>query len=141
MSSRKEHFFMGQDKKPWYKRVWVWIGIIFIVGVISVAASGENSTPKANTEADKSTESSQPKEEQPKAEKWDVDVAYGKVADGMTKAEVEAAIGKTSDNCSETSAEYVGKLESCNYGGIGDNGMIMVQYQNDKVSTKTKSKF
>lgn len=133
------------QKKAWYKRVWVWIGIIIILGIIGAAANGGKTPTTTTTDTQMGTEATtkppEAKEEESKQEKWDVDTAYAKLTDGMTKAEVESALGKTSDSCSETSAEYVGKIETCNYGGVGDNGMIMVQYQNEKMSTKSKTKF
>jgi len=128
------------NKKAWYKKWWIWVIIIIVLIAIGSGATGNNGIPQSTQ--DKNIKTEQPAAEpEPTKAKWDVDTEYSKINDGMTKAEVESAIGKTSDNCSETSAEYIGKIESCNYGGVGDNGMIMVQYQNDKLTTKTKSKF
>lgn len=131
-----------KESKPIFKRWWVWVIIIVVLIGIGAAASGN--TDNNSSTSDTRTSNSEQKNEdtqKPKEVKWDVETAYAKLVDGMTKAEAEAALGKTSDNCSETSAEYVGVIETCNYGGVGDNGMIMVQFQNDKLTTKTKSKF
>jgi|GEM_PF-3045823 hypothetical protein len=131
-----------KESKPWYKKFWVWL--IIIVVLIGVGSAIGGNTDNNSSTSDTETSNNEQKNEdaqKPKEEKWDVETAYAKLVDGMTKAEAEAALGKTSDNCSETSAEYVGVIETCNYGGVGDNGMIMVQYQNDKLTTKTKSKF
>lgn len=35
----------GKTKKAWYKRVWVWIGIIVVIGIVSSAAAPKD-TPK-----------------------------------------------------------------------------------------------
>ena len=136
---------MAEKDKNWFARhkVLSVIIVVVIIGGIAGAVGGNKDGTSTNTPATNTQTSTneKPAETKPKEEKWDVETAYAKLTDGMTKAEVEAALGKTSDNCSETSAEYVGKIETCNYGGVGDNGMIMVQYQNDKMTTKSKTKF
>lgn len=38
---------MIQNKKPWYKRVWVWIGILVLIGIIGSAAAPKE-TPKVS---------------------------------------------------------------------------------------------
>lgn len=131
---------MDKNKKSWYKKWWVWVIIIFVLIGIGGGVGGNRGTTSMTNSQSLTTEKSTV-ETKPAEEKWDVEAAYAKLTDGMTKAEVETALGKTSDNCSETSAQYVGTIETCNYGGVGDNGMIMVQYQNGKMSTKSKSKF
>ncbi len=125
-----------KQAKPWYKKWWVWLIIILILIGIGGAAGGNNGANSSSTSEMKSNETAQPAKP-----KWDVEDAYSKVNDGMTKAEVEAAVGKTSDNCSESSMQYVGKTEICTYGSLGDNGSITVTYQNDKVASKAKTKF
>jgi len=130
----------NKAKKAWYKKWWVWVIIVFILIGIGGGANG-NRTNTTSGKSNASTTEKPTAETKTKEEKWDVEVAYAKITAGMTKAEVETATGKTSDSCSETSAQYVGTIESCNYGGVGDNGMIMVQYQNGKLSTKSKTKF
>ena len=129
----------NKPKKAWYKKWWVWVIIVFVLIGIGGGASGNKGT---TTTSQPSTTTEKPSAgTKPKEEKWDVEAAYAKLTDGMTKAEAEAAIGKTTDSCSETSAQYVGTIESCNYGSVGDNGIIMVQYQDGKLSTKSKTKY
>lgn len=76
----------------------------------------------------------------PVVSSWDYAAAYDKVQTGMTKAQVEAAIGKSSTDCSQ--ADVMGQVaESCTYGSYQDNGLIVVQYSNGLVSSKSKSSF
>lgn len=127
-----------KPKKPWFKRVWVWIGIIVLVGIAASAASPkETPAPAATTPA---TTAEAPKEEAPA--KWDMEAAYAKINNGMTKAEVEEATGKKSESCTESVSEYIGKTEYCSYGNAFiDKGSISVVYSQDVVSSKTKSKY
>lgn len=69
---------------------------------------------------------------------WDYQAAYDKVQDGMTQAQAEAVIGKSSSNCTETDSLGT-KIESCTYGSYSDNGLVVVQYENGVVSSKSKS--
>ena len=125
----------NKPKKAWYKRVWVWIGIIVLVGIIANAITPKDAptgTTPPITEA--------PKEETPA--KWDVEAAYAKVSNGMSKAKVEEATGKKSENCTESEVAQLGKTESCSYGNAFiDKASIMVIYSNGEVSSKTKSTY
>lgn len=47
---------MNQNKKPWYKRIWVWIGIIVLVGMVSSAASPKDTPKLASGASPTSTE-------------------------------------------------------------------------------------
>ena len=127
------------NKTAWYKKWWVWVIIVFVlIGVGGAAGSGSNSS----TSTTQPTNGTQAQNSAPvEKKKWDVETEYAKITDGMTKPEVETAVGKTSDNCTENSNEYSGKTEFCSYGGFGDNGSISVTYSNDKVSSKSKMKF
>jgi len=120
----------------------VWIGIIVLLGVIgSMANQSAPSTTTQTPQSSTSTTNEQPKEE-PVAEKWDVEAAYAKIDNGMTKAEVEAATGKQSENCTESEMETLGKTETCTYGNAFiDKASIIVTYQQDVVTSKTKSTY
>lgn len=70
---------------------------------------------------------------------WDVDSAYAKISKGMTKQAVETAIAKTpASPCTEQTVSQAQKYESCVYGGMGDNGKIIVTYLNNAVSDMQK---
>lgn len=137
---------MGQNKKAWYKRVWVWILVVFALGIIGVAASGGGNTPTTTTTdtqtgTEATTKPSEAKEE-PKPEKWDMVAAYDKITNGMTKAQVEEVTGKKSDSCTESDMGELGKHETCNYGNAFiDKAQIIVTYSNGEVSTKTKTTY
>lgn len=126
----------NKPKKAWYKRVWVWIGIIVLLMIVASAAnSGNQPTNNTPTNTPAATE-------QPKAEKWDYEAAYAKITNGMTKTEVEAATGKPSESCTESDMEHLGKSESCTYGNAFiDKASIFVIYSNGEVSSKTKSTY
>lgn len=73
-----------------------------------------------------------------KATSWDVDAAYSKIQTGMTKAEVEQAVGKPSTSCSSSDSSF-GSSESCSYGNvITDGHSISVTYDDGKVGWKSK---
>lgn len=114
----------------------VFIAVVGVGGASITNNSSDNEQSPASSGG--STTSEKKKDNKPK---WDINAVYNKIETGMTKAEVEKVTGKTSDDCSETSAKYVGKMESCNYGGLGDSGIIIVGYDNNKVSSKSKSTY
>lgn len=136
---------MGQNKKAWYKRVWVWIGIIVILGIIGAAANGGKTPTTTTTDTQTGTEATtKPSEakEEPKPEKWDMVAAYDKITNGMTKAQVEEVTGKKSDSCTERDMGELGKHETCSYGNAFiDKAQIIVTYSNGEVSTKTKTTY
>lgn len=131
----------NKPKKAWYKRVWVWVGIIVAIGVL-----GSLTAPKTPTSSNTQQQAPAANAEAPKVEekpaKWDVEAAYAKISNGMTKAQVETATGKQSENCTESDTPPIGKTESCSYGNaFTDKATIMVIYSNDEVSSKTKSTY
>ncbi len=129
------HVPMHKPKKPWYKKWWVWLIVVFVLIGIGGAAGGD----KESSNTSKPAESSQPAPEQ---SKWDAAAIYPQINAGMTKADAEKVIGKASDNCSETSIEGYGSSEFCIYtGGFTDAGSITVTYSNGTVQSKSKSGF
>lgn len=128
-----------QDDKSSSKWVGGLIVIIIVGAIIAVTVSSQSKNPTNDTSADKT---SQPAKTEEKSAKWDYEENYNKIQNGMTKADVEAAINRTSDNCAETESKEISlKVESCNYGMPPDNGMISVTYENGKVSGKGKTRF
>ena len=122
------HVTVHKEKKPWYKRVWLWI----IVIIVLIGIAGASGT-KQNTSSSPSTEQSAPAQ-------WDVEAAYTKVSNGMTKAQVNDATGKQPDNCIESETAPIGKSESCTYGNLlFDKGIIVISFMENKVISKTKT--
>lgn len=123
------------QKKRWYKKWWVWVIIVLIL--IGIGGAGANQGTNSGTQT--------PTSEAPKTETtpaWDMEAAYAKIENGMTKTQVEEVTGKKSDNCTESQNEYLGKSEVCHYGNAFiDKGTIMITYSQDKVSSKTKSTY
>lgn len=133
------------QKKAWYKRVWVWLLIIVVLIIIGVGASGSKTPTTTTTDTKTGTEAttgpSEAKEES-KSEKWDMVTAYDKITNGMTKAQVEEVTGKKSDTCTESDMGQYGKSETCSYGNAFiDKAQIIVTFSNGEVSTKTKTTY
>lgn len=73
---------------------------------------------------------------------WDIDSQYAKITNGMAKSDVEIAIGRTTTDCSKTQQSGSSDVyASCSYGGVSDGGIIVVNYINDKVSSKNESTY
>lgn len=117
------------------------LAVVTVIVVIAIQSAIGKAFDDATNEVNKSSSSSTKSSSKEDKPKWDVNAVYSKIKSGMTKTEVEKITGKASDNCSETSAQYVGKMEACDYGSLGDNGIISVTYDNGKVSTKTKATY
>ena len=119
------------------------LAIIITVVVIVLGAVYNTSQKPAflnDTTAPASTKTTEQSKTDEPAAKWDIQAAYDKIETGMTKAQVEEATGKKSDNCTESTNDYTGKSESCTYGNaFTDKGTIIVMYMQDAVSSKTKS--
>lgn len=135
-NSEMKHITLHKPKKAWYKRVWVWMLVVFVIAVI--AASSGSKDDKASTA--KSSSSNQTVTET-KSARWDAAAYYDQIQTGQTKAEVEQITTKTSDNCSSSETPGVGTMEFCSYGGLTDKGSISVTYLDGKVYSKTKSTY
>lgn len=73
---------------------------------------------------------------------WDIDSQYAKITNGMAKSDVETAIGRTATDCSKTQQSGSSDVyASCSYGGVSDGGIIVINYINDKVSSKGESTY
>lgn len=133
--------------KNWFARhkILTGFGVLLILGVIVSAASGsDSSTPTASNSDDANTNTAQESapETTPEPAKFDIEAVYAKLSTGMTKAQVEEATGKSSENCTESDMGQLGKSESCSYGNAFiDKGSILVIYSNDELSTKSKSTY
>lgn len=131
-----------KNSKPWYKRVWVWISIIVVIGIIGSAMSPETKNTNTNNATNNTPQATETPKETPKAQKWDMEAAYAKISNGMTKAQVEEAVGKAPESCTESQSEYIGKTELCTYGSIViDKAAITVTFSQDEVSSKGKSTY
>jgi TM2 domain-containing membrane protein YozV len=126
-----------------YKVVAIVVTIAVIVLGGATRGATWNNAPAVDqnyNQAPAATEEEKPTEETPA--KWDVEAAYAKIENGMTKAQVEEATGKASDSCTESEIEGLGKSETCSYGNaFVDKATIMVVYSQDVVSSKTKSTY
>lgn len=133
-----------KEKKALFKRPVVWVVIVILFVGIAAAMSGV-SDDSVTVEGSEDTSTQESKEKKEETSKLSLQDTYDKLKSGMSKDEVEKIIGKDAGSCSETEAEYVGKIETCTYGSamnnIFDGGMIMVQYHDDKLDTKSISKF
>jgi hypothetical protein len=131
---------MVERKKNWFARhkvTTVILAFVLLMIIISASKGSTGTTPAATSSSVQPTSQTTPA-----PVKWDVETAYAKISNGMTKSQVEEATGKKSDNCTESTSEYVGKTESCSYGNAFiDKGSIMVIYSQDAVSSKTKSTY
>lgn len=126
-------------KKPWYKRIWVWVGVIIIFAIIG-SMNMPKQQPSAAVSAPTST-SLQPTTPQPAA-KWDYEAVYNNIQTGMTKTQVEEMTAKKSENCTESEIAQLGKSELCSYGNaFTDKAVITITYRNDVVDSKTKSTY
>jgi hypothetical protein len=125
-------------KKSWFARhkILTVIGALILIGIIGGAASGGSKSDTSQQSATTTTET-----EQKAASSWNAQEHYPKIENGMTKTQVEAAIGKTSKNCTESSIQGFGTTEICSYGAdsFRDKGIITVTYQDGSVSSKSKT--
>lgn len=93
---------MAKFKKPFYKKWWVWLIALVIIGSIAVGG-GEDSSQPVNTsngaseESDESKDTSKDKDSAKLSEE-----EFGKIKDGMTYEEVVEIIGSEGEVLSET---------------------------------------
>jgi uncharacterized protein HemX len=130
----------NNSKNAGKSHVWIWLILVVIIG--GVVAAVLSSQPDKSKEGNNTQQQTNKPKEKTADKKWDYAENYDKVQNGMTKAEVETAIGRTSDNCAVTTADEIDLVvEACNYGTPPDNGLISVTYENGKVTTKAKAPF
>lgn len=86
-----------------------------LIGLVVLATSALPGTSTSTTDDNKETSSSasDPAPAADDSSEGEDNSLYGKITRGMTKAEVEAIVGKPADTC-ETS----GGSETCTYGGV-----------------------
>jgi len=129
-----------QKQRNWFARhkVLTVILALVVVCIIGGAAGGSS-----KTDTKKDTANTSPAKEEakptPAPAQWDIEAAYAKINNGMTKAQVEEATGQKSSGCTESQIQYVGKTEICSYSG--GKGIITVTYTQDVVSSKAKGTF
>lgn len=128
-------------KKPLYKRVWVWVLGVVVVGV--VAASGGNKAPQQP--ASQPVQSPPAKQTEPaKAPANDPGISkaeFDKIQNGMTYDQVTAIVGGPGEVISESGSKgdqyhtiaYSYKGES----GLGANAMLM--FQSEKLQNKSQA--
>lgn len=122
------------------------VTIVFFFVCIGISAANNGNQSTVNTQPSDAKENSntqpqgQAKEEKP--EKWDMEAAYAKIENGMTKPQVQEVTGKEPENCTESEIEGLGKSEVCTFGNVFiDKGAITVTFSQDQVSSKTKSTY
>jgi len=129
---------MEDKKKSWFARHKVLTVILVLIGlgvVGSAFSDTPTTTPTTHTEPSAAEETAT----ETTPEKINIEAAYKKIKTGMSKSEVEKVTERESDDCVESEFEGLGTSESCNYGDF--DGMIIVTYDDGKVSSKTKSNF
>ena len=131
-----------KNKKKWYKKWWIWVIIVFVLFVI-VGAKGSDPN-KTETTTTPKPDSSATQTPAPAATpaKPTFQAAYDAIQTGMTKAQVEAATGRSSESCTTSDIAGIGTYEYCTYGSaFSDKGTISVTYENGSVQNKTKTTF
>ena len=122
------------------KLIAIIVTVVLLIGGIALGVNNKSTIPASVDSSQNGTSINE--EDAAKDDKWDIDAAYQKIENGMTKAQVEDATGKASDSCTESENEYTGKTEYCTYGNAFiDKGAISVTYSQGEVSSKTKSTY
>lgn len=126
----------------WIKKHKFLTVVLAFIALMIIASAGGSDKQAATTQQAAPAQAATSEPAPAPQTKISLDEFYGKLQDGMSKAEVTAlAGGREPSSCTEMEMEYVGKLDSCSYGGFMDAGMVMVQFTNDKLTSKSNSKF
>jgi hypothetical protein len=138
---------MEKAKQNWFKRhkkLTIMGGIILlfiIIGAVSGGGKPQGTTPAASQSPaqQKDTSQNQDASKNGSTQKISLGEFYDQVQNDMTKEQVTKLAQRDGQNCTEVQDQYLGKIESCNYGGFSDGGIVSVTFTNGKVSTKTKT--
>lgn len=118
---------------------WIIAAVVYGLGIISGIVNSMNASQTFQTLQENTPSSSQTQESE-KSDKVDLATAYEQLQNGMTKAEVEEILQRSSESCGETEASGM-KFETCSYGDFGDGATVSVTYEDGKVSAKSKYDF
>jgi hypothetical protein len=138
---------MEKAKKNWFKRhkkLTIVGGIILLFVIVGAASGGgkpQGTTPAASQSSAEQKDTSQNQDASKSGSTKKIGLAefYDQVENDMTKEQVTELAQRDAQNCTEFQDQYIGKTESCNYGGFTDGGIVSVTFTNGKVSTKTKT--
>lgn len=130
--------FQKAEKKSGKKR-WIFGGIAAVVIIIAIASGGGSDDKTEAASGNGSTTSSTEKTTTTAKNKATVTLAeYNSVKEGMTFDQVKAAFGGDPSSNSESSfGDTVIKTYSWAGDGLGD--LVMIQFQNDKLVTKSQN--
>jgi predicted lipid-binding transport protein (Tim44 family) len=115
---------------------WIIAAVLYGLGAISGAINASTANKSLETFQEASNQSQQTTEEN----KTDLAADYEKIQNGMTKEEVESALGRESSNCVESEGGGM-KLETCSYNNFGDGITVSVIFQDGKVTNKSKADY
>ena len=110
--------------------------IISITMLVSASKAIDDALKPTTTSPSSSTESS----EAAKTATFDGEAAYEKIANGMTKQEVRDIAGVDPENCTASEVAGIGKMETCSYGNVvKDNVVLSVSFTDGVVTSKLKT--
>ncbi|MGE5298983.1 MAG: hypothetical protein ACM3KF_03005 [Acidobacteriota bacterium] len=109
--------------------------IISIAMLVSASKAIDEALKPTTTSPSSSTESSEAK-----SAAFDGEAAYDKIANGMTKQEVRDIAGVDPQNCTASETAGIGKMETCSYGNVvKDNVVLSVSFTDGVVTSKLKT--